>query len=257
MKNKTVMTMYKIGDGSRRLRLTVASDLHNSSYDDIIPLMRDARPDVILMPGDILGAMCEATEPGGEVTGRYIEESKNNDIGFAFMREAVKIAPVYYSVGNHEVSISSANKQRIIDTGVVLLDNDYISINDFILGGLSTGGAHGLWHKSNEPDLGWLDKFSSLDGKKLLMCHHPEYWMRHIVGKDVFLTVAGHAHGGQWRAFGRGLLAPGQGLFPKYTSGIHRHGEQYLAISRGLRKEAEVPRINNPPEVITIDIMYD
>ena len=128
--------MYKIGEGSRRLRLTVASDLHNSRYDDITPLMREVRPDVILMPGDILGAMCEETEPGGEVTGRYIEESKHNDIGFAFMREAVSIAPVYYSVGNHEVSISPDNRARVAQTGAVLLDNDHIRINDFILGGL-------------------------------------------------------------------------------------------------------------------------
>lgn len=257
MKNKTVMTFFRVGEGECRLRLTVASDLHNSPYEDILPLIREACPDAIVVPGDLCGALCEASEPGGEVTSRYIEESRKNDVGFAFIAEAAKIAPVYCSVGNHEVSVSPSNRARYTQAGAVLLDNSYVRLGDFLLGGLTTGGAHGLWHKSNAPDLAWLESFARLDGRKILLSHHPEYWERHIIGMDIFLTVSGHAHGGQWRAFGRGLFAPGQGLFPRYTSGVHRRGEQYLAISRGLRKETEVPRINNPPELITIDIMYN
>ena len=63
--------------------------------------------------------------------------------------------------------------------------------------------------------------------------------------------VSGHAHGGQWRIFGRGVFAPGQGLFPKYTSGIH---DGRLVISRGLKKSGTIPRIFNSPELVIIDI---
>lgn len=256
MKNKTISTEYTIGTGTRTLRAAVVSDLHNSDYGDIVPLLRAAFPDVILAPGDTLGALCESTTPGGELTSRYLTEAEQNRIGLAFLREAAGIAPTYCSVGNHEVSVSKQNRLRICETGAILLDNSYTALGDLLLGGLSTGGAHGLWHKSNEPDLAWLDSFAALQGKKILLCHHPEYWERHILGKDIFMTVAGHAHGGQWRAFGRGLLAPGQGLFPRYTSGVHERNGQIMVISRGLRKECGVPRINNPPEVVIINIKY-
>ncbi len=44
MKDKTVLTKYAVGTGARTLRLAVASDLHNSTYGDIVPLLREARP---------------------------------------------------------------------------------------------------------------------------------------------------------------------------------------------------------------------
>lgn len=256
MKSKTVATFYNIGIGAHVLRAAVASDLHNSSYDDILPLLRAATPDIILAPGDTLGALCEQSSPDGELTRRYLDEAAKNDVGLAFLHEANAIAPTYVSVGNHEVSVSAASRRRIAETGAVLLDNSYVTLDGLLLGGLSTGGAHGLWHPSYPPKLDWLEHFSSLPGTKLLLCHHPEYWERHILGRGILLTVAGHAHGGQWRAFGRGLLAPGQGLFPRYTSGVHCREGQYMVVSRGLRKSCGVPRINNPPEVVVLEVRY-
>lgn len=248
---------YTVGIGKRHIRAAVAADLHNSEYSDIIPVIREASPDVILDPGDLCGSLCGVTSPGGNLTQRYIDEARLNNVGFSFLREAAEIAPVYCSVGNHEVSVSDENRKRFADAGAILLDNSYVLLGDLVLGGLSTGGAHGLFHKSDVPDLKWLESFADLGGTKLLLCHHPEYWERHIRGKGIFLTVSGHAHGGQWRAFGRGLLAPGQGLFPKYTSGLHGGNGEYLTVSRGLRKKTGVPRINNPPEIVILDIMYD
>ena len=64
------------------------------------------------------------------------------------------------------------------------------------------------------------------------------------------LIVCGHAHGGQWRLFGRGIYAPGQGLFPRYTSGLHGG---VCVISRGLSGCTRIPRIFNPPEIPLIE----
>ncbi|MBQ3816071.1 MAG: metallophosphoesterase, partial [Clostridia bacterium] len=61
-----------------------------------------------------------------------------------------------------------------------------------------------------------------MPGFHILLCHHPEYWEPLVHGRRIELTVSGHAHGGQWRIFGRGVYAPGQGLFPRYTSGLYR-----------------------------------
>lgn len=46
-----------------------------------------------------------------------------------------------------------------------------------------------------------------------------------------------------------GLCAPGQGLFPKLTSGVT---DGRLAISRGLANRQLVPRVFNPTEIVSI-----
>jgi predicted MPP superfamily phosphohydrolase len=97
-----------------------------------------------------------------------------------------------------------------------------------------------------------MEDFASLPGYKLLMSHHPEYYARYLRPYDIDLIVSGHAHGGQWRIFGRGVYAPDQGLFPAYTSGLH---EGRLIISRGVANSVPlVPRFFNPCEVVTVTV---
>ena len=86
----------------------------------------------------------------------------------------------------------------------------------------------------------------------LLLCHHPEYYPEYIRDTVIELTVAGHAHGGQWNFFGRGVFAPGQGLFPKYTAGVYDGGR--LIVSRGATNTVKVPRFFNPTETVIINI---
>ena len=94
--------------------------------------------------------------------------------------------------------------------------------------------------------------FAEKDGYKILLCHYPHYYERCLKDVPVDLVLSGHAHGGQWRIFGRGVYAPHQGLFPKYTSGIHSGNH---IISRGVVNNAKpIPRFFNPCEVIEIKI---
>ena len=70
-------------------------------------------------------------------------------------------------------------------------------------------------------------------------------------GWDVTLVLSGHAHGGHWRFFGRGVYAPGQGLLPKYTSGVL---DNRCVISRGVGDHTRIPRLFNPREVVIITL---
>ena len=95
------------------------------------------------------------------------------------------------------------------------------------------------------------------DSFTLLLSHRPEYFSFYAdYGFD--LTLCGHAHGGQWRIPGllnKGLIAPNQGLFPKYTNGIHTQGDSSMIVSRGLAKESTlVPRFYNRPEIVIIEL---
>jgi predicted MPP superfamily phosphohydrolase len=62
--------------------------------------------------------------------------------------------------------------------------------------------------------------------------------------------LSGHAHGGQIRLFNRGLFAPGQGWWPKWTKGVYDH---CLVVSTGLSNTASpIPRLFNPTEIVYV-----
>jgi predicted MPP superfamily phosphohydrolase len=252
-----VKSFYTVHTGSfgRHIRLALVSDLHSkkgSKIDKIIEMLQGESPDYILMPGDIFERL-DGSPDGKEA-------------GFELMCRAREIAPVIYSVGNHENGgIQSWNKikwakgkfipkfyapsdmERIYESGAVLVDDGYTIIDDIAFGGLASG----LINASREPNTDWLDEFCALDMPKILLCHHPEYYERYLKDKSIDLAVSGHAHGGQWRFFGKGVFAPGQGIFPRYTSGVY---DGKLVVSRGLKPARIIPRFFNAPEVVIIDI---
>ena len=69
------------------------------------------------------------------------------------------------------------------------------------------------------------------------------------------LMFSGHAHGGQFRLpFVGGLYAPGQGILPKYTAGVHSEASKKLIINRGLGNSGFPLRLFNRPEIVTVTI---
>lgn len=243
-------TYYKIHakKGHPHLRIAVASDLHGCPHGEVAERLRTEKPDLILIPGDL-------TDDKG------LRDADNS--AYEFLRACASIAPTYYSLGNHElacyhkgnpwrhpipVPLTDEVRRRIAQTGAILLDNDSVAVGDLRICGL-TSGING---KKNEPNQAALERFSNESGYRVLLCHHPEYFVPYIKDTDIELTVCGHAHGGQWRFFGRGTYAPGQGIFPKYTSGVL---DDRCVISRGLGNHTRIPRICNPTELVMIEII--
>ena len=75
---------------------------------------------------------------------------------------------------------------------------------------------------------------------------------------DIDLTVAGHAHGGQFRLpLVGGLVAPNQGLFPKYDAGVYTEGNTNMVVSRGIGNSLFPFRFNNRPEVVLIELIQE
>ncbi|MCT4544494.1 MAG: metallophosphoesterase, partial [Vallitalea sp.] len=78
--------------------------------------------------------------------------------------------------------------------------------------------------------------------------------------KDIDLILCGHAHGGQIRLpFIGGIIAPNQGLFPKYDGGKYNHKDVNMIVNRGLGNSLAPIRIFNKPEVgvIILNKKYD
>ena len=212
----------------RSLRLAVASDLHSDGFDDV--LEEFGRCDAVLVPGDLVD-----------------RHRRNNTNAMRFLETVPDYAPVFYSIGNHERKFREreAYLQAVRRSRVTLLDNSCIRFHGVCIGGLtSTKGA---------PDADFLERFEKEEGYRLLLCHHPEKYRDYVAGRNIDLTLCGHAHGGQIQLFGRGLYAPGQGLFPKLTHGLYDGGK--MLVSRGLTNGAKprIPRINNPCELIILN----
>jgi predicted MPP superfamily phosphohydrolase len=72
---------------------------------------------------------------------------------------------------------------------------------------------------------------------------------------DIDLILSGHAHGGQVRLpFIGGLVAPNQGLFPKYSQGLYERKNTKMVVSRGLGNSIIPLRVNNRPELVIITL---
>ncbi len=244
------------------VRIALLTDLHDHPFDGIPSSLARNSPDIICIAGDLF----QGFRPwNGRTAANYSEHV------FPLLQSCRSIAPVYISLGNHEWMLTPADINVIRDYGCIVLDNSWVRHGDLVIGGLTS--AHvtsvresmdaGITHYPKRdyfhretlvPSLSWLEEFESQPGYHILMSHHPEYTSRYLPGKNIDLILSGHAHGGQIRIFGQGIFSPGQGLFPRYTSGVHGN----MIISRGLSNTGgPVPRLFNPTELVYIVPMQE
>ena len=225
------------------------SDLHNAEFGDgnerLLKMLREAEPDMIAITGDLI-------------------DSRRTDlaVALAFAKEAVQIAPCYYVSGNHEARVSEYQelKAGLAAAGVTVLDDAQVKIE--------VSGESITVIGVNDPsfsadylsgDAAVIDqKLSELaaedPGFTLLLSHRPELFDTYV-DHDIDLVLSGHAHGGQFRLpLIGGLVAPNQGLFPKYDAGLYSEGNTNMIVSRGLGNSIIPVRFNNRPEVVLIEL---
>ncbi len=230
----------------RAMTFAFVSDLHGCDNAPVLAAIEQSGADAVLVGGDC------------------IHNHEHYREGIDFLTQSAAKRKTFCCIGNHERHYLGELSDLIAPTGAVLLDNRAVQYGGITIGGLSSGYARGhatshgrhnpLWRlqPTPPPDLDFLARYSAMPGYKLLLCHHPEYWARYIKPLPIDLTLSGHAHGGQWRILGRGVFAPGQGIFPRYTSGLYQNR---LLVSRGLgNPHHRIPRINNRPMVAVIKI---
>jgi predicted MPP superfamily phosphohydrolase len=241
IKYETVTHRIKAGL-EKPLRAAVVSDLHGSSAEDLLEELKSLEPNLILCPGDTL------------------HSASLEDNGLDFLRRAAGIAKTFCSLGNHEVKHGGDIRDAIRATGAVLLDNEYAEHAGLVIGGLSTGYRAGEEQSRIKeppaPNVKALDGFFAAEGFKLLLSHHPEY-LQTYAKHGVDLALCGHAHGGQVRIGQSGIIAPHQGLFPKYTAGQYTMDDTTMILSRGLGNSLFPWRINNPPELVVIELQSE
>lgn len=248
--NIYTVTSHELPKAFDGYRIAHVSDLHNAEMGDgnekLLAMLREAEPDIIAITGDLI-------------------DSRNTDIGvaLAFAEEAVRIAPCYYVTGNHEARVSEYDelKAGLEAAGVVALENEQVEIE---LSG-ETITLLGVDDPSFNADYLFGDAAAVIstklaeitteaDGFTILLSHRPELFDTYVeCGMD--LVLSGHAHGGQFRLpFVGGLVAPNQGFFPEYDSGLYTESNTNMIVSRGIGNSLLPFRFNNRPEVILIEL---
>ena len=220
------------------------SDLHNYEWgNQLIDHLKEEQPDLIVVTGDLVSF-----------------DDTDYDTAIEFIRQAVTIAPVYYSNGNHEAEfvLYPELEEAMEAEGVIILRNDAAHI----AAGDETFNLIGLDDPEFEPTLPdegqravmaeALDQHMDDSRYNLVLSHRPEEIDVYVeAGAELVLT--GHTHGGQIRLpFIGGIYAPGQGFFPDYVEGIHDVGGTTMVISRGLGNSVLPFRFNNTPELVIV-----
>ena len=211
--------------------IVMISDFHNvkKAMDISLKIARDLYPEAVFVVGDLVD-----------------RHRKKYDLALAYLTECVKIAPTFFSYGNHECSFEKISRGAFEYTGAVVLRNEYTRFSFENGDEILVGG-----HDPNA-SVYWMKDFENEHGFKLLMCHHPENYLDRMMSMDIDLILSGHAHGGQIRIFGQGVLAPGQGLLPKHTKGIFYNK---FIVGTGISNTAGIiPRLGNPAEVVLIHL---
>ncbi len=231
-------------------KIVQVSDLHSADFGNghkgLINKIKACKPDIIVVTGDLCA------------------RDKASDINSAvsFMEKAMEVAPVYYVTGNHEAVLDSylVLMARVEAIGVTILNDDEVRItvggeSIRLIGVSDPTFAGGSRNKEKSVMRDKLDRLApSGDSYTILLSHRPEL-LSVYSEYNVDLVFSGHAHGGQIRIpFIGGLYAPNQGVFPKYTAGVHEMNGTKIVISRGIGSSSFPFRINNNPELICVTL---
>lgn len=254
--NCLVVTKYTIETEkvNNMIRLAVLTDLHATQYGEnqieLINKIKDQRPDAFLLVGDIF------------------DENRDKEPVMELLSAIGTEYPGFYVSGNHEFWSGEVDtwKKMVESYGVTVLEGDTVTIEIHgekiqISGVDDPDGFLSASTIQGEEKGSWQEQFdfanNSVDPAlySVLLSHRPES-VQLYNNSNFDLIVSGHAHGGQIRLpfLMKGLYAPNQGFFPKYSKGLYNLGNANMIVSSGLCKSA-LPRIFNPPEVVIIDIV--
>ena len=89
-----------------------------------------------------------------------------------------------------------------------------------------------------------------------MLAHNPDYF-RSYCTLHPDLIVSGHNHGGMIRIPGLGgVISPRLHPFPKYDYGVYESTDSQtkMVVTAGCGMHSIHIRINNPPEMVVIDV---
>lgn len=257
-------------DGFRIVQLTDLHSLANEKLrSQVIERTAACSPDFIVITGDLVDSKVYSSQNSALAAGTGQEPAGQEML--SFVEQLLSIAPVWFVYGNHEMILlddpqNNPFKLALQEMGVEILNNRAVILEK---GGesiqmLGVQDPATLYKDPVFSDAGnnTEEKMHTLlkavtqeiteDGFTILLSHRPETFAVYQQ-YPVDLVLTGHAHGGQFRIpFLGGLYAPGQGYFPRYTSGLYEENGCSMIVGRGIGNSIIPFRIFNEPEIVSV-----
>lgn len=213
------------------------SDLHSKWFGDkqeyLLETINEHKFDIVVITGDLVNKRDPKVEPAISLI------------------EGLKEKSIFFVPGNHEWLSGYTIKEPLESLGVHILEN--ISFK------FGKGNSH-IWISGvDDPYLGKDDLnkcLSQIDDNEpnILLAHAPNIFNKASMLK-IPLVLVGHTHGGQVRLPLIGaIVAPGQGLFPKYDYGRFNSQNTIMIINGGLGESVLPIRFNIQPEIVLISL---
>lgn len=268
-------TFYSVGSVklNENLRVIQISDLHSVEYgvenEKLVTRIRELKPDLIVMTGDT------------------VESSGGYDHILHFCGEITAIAPTYFVYGNNEnqivygstmtledldrkysftedtrdPSVLQQSSDRLLEAlegvGVHVLLNEYETVtvgsNVIDIYGVLTSNPSAFWPYAGKSYSDF--QHENPTNLKLTLIHEPLVFTAFSGVNWGDLVLAGHTHGGVIRVpYLGGLYTREGGLFPDgMVYGRYSASGTPVIVSSGLINTGMI-RVNNPPELVIIDV---
>lgn len=233
------------------LKILLLSDLHCNpllcNNDWLIRLFAEESPDVILLAGDMIS--------------KY-GKTENLRVP-AFLEKLSKIAPVIYSMGNHEEQLRATfpeqfavYRKQVEEMGIFFPDNETISLvlQDKHVDFAGVTLQHKYYYKKRRrplPPEAMEELEISTPDRTVLLAHFPDHFPSYA--KLAPLVVSGHNHGGIIRLPVVGGFISPQLYFPPYTRGCYREGDSTMVVSAGIGSHSLPARLFNRVEYCVIN----
>lgn len=247
----TVVRRYELevakraGDGRRELRIAVASDLHlgtvvgNAHLERLVKLMEELKPDVILLPGDVLD---DSIEP-------FIRE---NMAAVLQRLQAQASLGAYACLGNHEYIGGHVEDyaERMKAIGIeVLMDRAVLVGGSFTVAGRKDKAVE-RFRKEGRLEIRELLEDTDRSLPVILLDHQP-YGLDTAAAAGVDLMLSGHTH--------RGQMAPNHLITRRLFEldwGYLRKGAMHAVVSSGFGFWGPPVRLGSRSEVIDIRLTF-
>ena len=235
-------------------RIVQISDLHNDEFgkdnEKLFALIKEIKPDIIAITGDLLDS-----------------RRTNVEKALHFASQASQIASCYYVTGNHESRMDEEFERLevgMIEAGVNVLRNEKMVLQkdgaQITIAGIDDPRFVVATDKVSKMEsvIGEILKGMLQDVSKeefvILLSHRPELFKMYCK-QEVDMILTGHVHGGQVRIpYIGGIIGPGQGILPDYDAGLYEVGGTKMILSRGLGQSVIPFRVNNPPELVLLEL---
>jgi predicted MPP superfamily phosphohydrolase len=240
-------------NGASPLKIVHLSDLHSHRFGKsntrLAKKILKLAPDIIFCTGDFLDRFTYNATPFFELSAQI-----------------KGLAPIYFSLGNHEVRVLKKQpkayfefKEHLKSLGIVILDNqsESVCLNGSVLkifGFTPPRSPLGAAVLPSEFDLNGALGRPSATSFNILLAHEPMAFSAYAAwGAD--LTLAGHIHGGLARLpFIGAVFGDGGKLFPKYSKGLYFKNNTVMNVSAGLGYTKLKLRFCNIPEIVVLNI---